>query len=477
LSVGAVSGQYGPAGVDQVGLLTEDRSRSIQVSWRVTELEVSCSSRWCLPAHRWCRRGRSTGPITPRLDIDVDLDGGKVYWTEFNSRNLRRANLDGSDDELLLDTGGPASGLALDLVHGKIYWGQRGGASASIWRADLDGTDAEFIWIGGTYPDGVAVDPAGGKVYWSDRFTGLVRRANLDGSDVEVLFEASRPLNLALDTGRGKLYWTEWIEDTILRSNLDGSSLEIVFEGGPGQGLALDLVHDRLYFDDGGTQFKRADLDGGNVETILDGLSGPTIRRIALAIGGVCGDGTVDPFEECDDGNNIDGDGCNAECLLPKCGDGFLDEGEECDDFNLLNCDGCTDACTIESGPICGDGILLPDCGEECDDGNNVDGDGCQGNCLLPFCGDGIIDGGEDCDDGGVTATCDDDCTFAECGDGNVNEAAGEQCDDGNNMNGDGCEADCTLVQIPALSSRGLTVAVLLLLMTTTAILLWRRRE
>jgi len=31
---------------------------------------------------------------------------------------------------------------------------------------------------------------------------------------------------------------------------------------------------------------------------------------------GVCGDGVLDPFEECDDGNNDDGDGCDADCEI-----------------------------------------------------------------------------------------------------------------------------------------------------------------
>ena len=35
------------------------------------------------------------------------------------------------------------------------------------------------------------------------------------------------------------------------------------------------------------------------------------------AVGYVCGDGVVDPGEACDDGNNVNGDGCNQDCALP----------------------------------------------------------------------------------------------------------------------------------------------------------------
>ncbi len=63
-------------------------------------------------------------------------------------------------------------------------------------------------------------------------------------------------------------------------------------------------------------------------------------------------------------------------------------------------------------------------------------------------CGDGFVNGGEACDGdgagtGGETATCDADCTTAMCGDGTTNTTAGELCDDGNMVGGDGCPANC----------------------------------
>jgi cysteine-rich repeat protein len=35
-------------------------------------------------------------------------------------------------------------------------------------------------------------------------------------------------------------------------------------------------------------------------------------------------DGDLDE-EQCDDGNNKDGDGCSAICVVEECGDGILD--------------------------------------------------------------------------------------------------------------------------------------------------------
>ena len=81
--------------------------------------------------------------------------------------------------------------------------------------------------------------------------------------------------------------------------------------------------------------------------------------------------------------------------------------------------------------------------------------------CDAPFCGDGTVDAGEDCDSpfgfcrGGcnpllgicVDITCSEDCSCPEpfCGDTIVDSGEGEECDDGNNVDGDACSGDCLL--------------------------------
>lgn len=66
----------------------------------------------------------------------------------------------------------------------------------------------------------------------------------------------------------------------------------------------------------------------------------------------ICGNGRLEPGEECDDGNTRDGDGCSADCRSEgTCGNGILDTGEECDDSNLVNGDGCEADCTLTAGP------------------------------------------------------------------------------------------------------------------------------
>ena len=200
----------------------------------------------------------------------------------------------------------------------------------------------------------------------------------------------------------------------------------------------------------------------------------------------ICGDGEATGGEECDDGNTETelcpyGTGacevCDANCDLAPgelqfCGDLVvqLDE-EECDNGLTHNSNTQPDACrTTCLLPRCGDDVI--DTNESCDDGNTLNSDGCGASCEVeegwdcaegpcaPVCGDGMVLGNEDCDDGnaeteycpyGATycVVCDASCQFApgllqSCGDGVLQE--GEGCDEGQQNNDyapDACRTDC----------------------------------
>jgi len=91
----------------------------------------------------------------------------------------------------------------------------------------------------------------------------------------------------------------------------------------------------------------------------------------------------------------------------------------------------------------CGDGVL--EGAEQCDDGNADNTDGCLNNCMTAICGDGVIHAGfEQCDDGNGSDgdACPTTCVPARCGDGFV-QAEVEQCDDGNAIDDDACRNSC----------------------------------
>ena len=113
-----------------------------------------------------------------------------------------------------------------------MYWRDRLG---EIKRADLDGSNIEvLVTTGREAPHGIALDVTRGKMYWTNRDENKIQRANLDGSDVENLITEGleSPHGIALDVTRGKMYWTNRDENKIQRANLDGSNIENLITSG-----------------------------------------------------------------------------------------------------------------------------------------------------------------------------------------------------------------------------------------------------
>lgn len=148
------------------------------------------------------------------------------------------------------------------------------------------------------------------------------------------------------------------------------------------------------------------------------------------APGGYCGDGVTQwNYEQCDDANTNDNDGCKNDCTAPVqlssqaiCGNGSIESGETCDDNNTTANDGCSAICMTETPQAyCGDGKVafddknnnaVKDAGEldieQCDLGSQngtqcVPGYSqsctyCSANCTTQtiestqICGNGVVD-------------------------------------------------------------------------------------
>jgi len=222
--------------------------------------------------------------------LDLDLQAGKMYWADVNDLKIRRANLDGTGQEDLIDLPPGKelpfpSAVAVHSGGGKLYWGDQ--TLGTLNRANLDGSEQELL-LSTPFHRGLAIDPVNGKVYWStstSQFKGEILRANLDGTGQEVVVTSLdpqfKPNKIALDIAGGKVYWTDYVFDIVRRANLDGSAIQNLyvppFNRNP-QGIALDLQAGRVYWGqdieiEGHTgKIMTMGLDGANPQNLIDGF-------------------------------------------------------------------------------------------------------------------------------------------------------------------------------------------------------------
>ena len=129
-----------------------------------------------------------------------------------------------------------------------------------------------------------------------------------------------------------------------------------------------------------------------------------------------------------------------ADCIIAQVNCATCDFTNAMHDL-FVNCDEYDNGVVDGSCRACGNGFLEP--GEACDEG--VQSATCDADCSLPECGDGLFNAlnGEECDDGNSIDGdgCDRGCLLPRCGNGVI--ANEEECDDGNLIDGDGCDAQC----------------------------------
>jgi DNA-binding beta-propeller fold protein YncE len=131
-----------------------------------------------------------------------------------------------------------------------------------------DGSDEKTIVSEGRkIPDGIVVDVAAGHIYWTNMGNpnandGSIERADLDGRNVTEIVPAGgtfTPKQLQQDRKNGKLYWSDREGMRVMRANLNGSNIETLVETGRGEadrrdarnwcvGIAVDAERGKIYW-------------------------------------------------------------------------------------------------------------------------------------------------------------------------------------------------------------------------------------
>jgi sugar lactone lactonase YvrE len=136
-----------------------------------------------------------------------------------------------------------------------------------IHSMSTDGSDRTVLVSDCRLPDGIAVDVGAGHIYWTNMGVpnlndGSIERADLDGKNRRVIVPQGAtftPKQIQLDKKNGKLYWCDREGMRVMRSNLDGSEIETLVEAGRGDadrrdqtrwcvGITIDPVRKQIYW-------------------------------------------------------------------------------------------------------------------------------------------------------------------------------------------------------------------------------------
>ncbi len=217
--------------------------------------------------------------------LDVDFDAGLIYWSDVNADKIMRCDLNGLAVEDIV-TSYMDWPHAIDVVPSmnKVFWGDS--VFQELGSASLDsGSGGAFLST--SFAGDVKVDEANAKIYWNEHVgsnDAVIRRADLDGSNVEVVLAgAGKPSHLAIDFTTEWMYWTDYANDVVRRARLDGTDVQDLYVVGANQnpdGIALDLADGKVYWGQHITtvphhsRIMRMNLDGSNPETFLEGEFG-----------------------------------------------------------------------------------------------------------------------------------------------------------------------------------------------------------
>lgn len=202
------------------------------------------------PASTVPNLGSEAGPC----GIAIDPAAGKIYWTTFNGDQVKRADLDGTDIEVLFTIPGESlCGVALDPVQNIVYWGNFSADKISSGNADgftVDPTVTD-VFTGQDGVSGLAIDLAANRLYWTNQFGGQVRGGDLTSLVVDDLQTGqNNPLGVALDAANNIIYWAS-LGGGAVRSApnvVNGAITDLyTLEGGP-SGIALDIAQGNIYW-------------------------------------------------------------------------------------------------------------------------------------------------------------------------------------------------------------------------------------
>ncbi len=182
----------------------------------------------------------------------LNVREGVLYWTDYDLGRVFRRAIEGGPVLQLASGFREPTEVVLDDTRDKLFWLDP--PEGRIHCLDLGGGGVNTLPIPELrFPSGLAIDKLEGRIYWgeaSSLATNGVRSADLDGSNRRSVVDQSGPRGIAIDPNARKVYWTMsggiFDEPAVRRANLDGTALEAIHADFLASPRGIDLEIDPL---------------------------------------------------------------------------------------------------------------------------------------------------------------------------------------------------------------------------------------
>jgi sugar lactone lactonase YvrE len=159
------------------------------------------------------------------------------------------------------------AGTDKSTTSGRLFFLDLG--AGRVLSANPDGSNLKTIVNEGKrFPDGLVVDAVAGHLYWTNmgnpkKNDGTISRSDLDGKNIVTIIPPGgtfTPKQLQLERKTGKLYWSDREGMRVMRANLDGSNVETLVDTSQGDprpgadptkwcvGIAVHAEDSKLYW-------------------------------------------------------------------------------------------------------------------------------------------------------------------------------------------------------------------------------------
>uniref|UniRef100_A0A671Q853 Low-density lipoprotein receptor-like n=1 Tax=Sinocyclocheilus anshuiensis TaxID=1608454 RepID=A0A671Q853_9TELE len=188
--------------------------------------------------------------------LDVDVHSDRIFWSDVSLKKIySAAAADPAHHSTVIDSRiSRPEGLAVDWVHGNIYWTD--GELQTVSVATADGSKRKTLVSEGLQnPRAIVVDPQRNFMFWTDwGEPARIEKSGLNGADRTPLVtdDIAWPNGITLDVLNGRLYWVDSKLHTLssIGVNGDGRHTLIYDEQKLWHPLALAVFEEKVFWTD-----------------------------------------------------------------------------------------------------------------------------------------------------------------------------------------------------------------------------------